>query len=75
VNLAAAAALLDRVGLGKGAAAPPASPLAPDAVAELSARFRRMTDAQLEESIRELEAEANRPRGVVILPAKDPSTG
>ena len=75
VNLAAAAALLDRVGLGKGAAAPPASPLAPDAVAELSARFRRMTDAQLEESIRELEAEANRPRGVVILPAEDPSTG
>ena len=75
VNLAAAAALLDRVGLGKGAAAPPPSPLASDAVAELSARFRRMTDAQLEESIRELEAEANRPRGVVILPAKDPSTG
>lgn len=34
-----------------------------------------MTDAQLEESIRELEAEANRPRGVVILPAEDPSTG
>ena len=75
VNLAAAAALLDRVGLGKGAAAPPPSPLASDAVAELSARFRRMTDAQLEESIRELEAEANRPRGVVILPAEDPSTG
>ena len=75
VNLAAAAALLDRVGLGKGAAAPPASPLAPDAVAELSARFRRMTDAQLEESIRELEAEAQRGRVVVYLPAEDPSTG
>ena len=73
VNLAAAAALLDRVGLGKGAAAPPASPLASDAVAELSARFRRMTDAQLEESIRELEA--NRGRVVVYLPAEDPSTG
>lgn len=75
VNLAAAAALLDRVGLGKGAAAPPASPLAPDAVAELSARFRRMTDAQPEESIRELEAEAQRGRVVVYLPAEDPSTG
>ena len=75
VNLAAAAALLDRVGLGKGAAAPPPSPLAPDAVAELSARFRRMTDAQLEESIRELEAEAQRGRVVVYLPAEDPSTG
>ncbi len=75
VNLAAAAALLDRVGLGKGAAAPPPSPLASDAVAELSARFRRMTDAQLEESIRELEAEAQRGRVVVYLPAEDPSTG
>ena len=75
VNLAAAAALLDRVGLGKGAAAPPASPLASDAVAELSARFRRMTDAQLEESIRELEAEANRGRVVVYLPAEDAATG
>ena len=75
VNLAAAAALLDRVGLGKGAAAPPPSPLAPDAVAELSARFRRMTDAQPEESIRELEAEAQRGRVVVYLPAEDPSTG
>ena len=75
VNLAAAAALLDRVGLGKGAAAPPPSPLASDAVAELSARFRRMTDAQPEESIRELEAEAQRGRVVVYLPAKDPSTG
>jgi len=75
VNLAAAAALLDRVGLGKGAAVPPASPLAPDAVAELSARFRRMTDAQLEESIRSLEAEANRGRVVVYLPAEDAATG
>ena len=43
--------------------------------AELSARFRRMTDAQLEQRIRELETEANRGRGVVYLPAEDPSTG
>lgn len=75
VALAAAAALLDRVGLTKGAAAPSPSPVGPDAVAELSARFRRMTDAQLEESIRELETEANRGRVVVYLPAEDPSTG
>jgi hypothetical protein len=75
VTLAAAAALLVRVGLGKGAAAPPASPLASDAVAELSARFRRMTDAELEQRIRELEAEANRGRVVVNLPAEDLSTG
>jgi hypothetical protein len=34
-----------------------------------------MTDAQLEESIRELETEANRGRVVVYLPAEDPSTG
>ena len=63
------------MGLTKGAAAPSPSPLASDAVAELSARFRRMTDAQLEESIRELEAEAQRGRVVVYLPAEDPSTG
>lgn len=75
VALAAASALLDRVGLTKGAAAPAPPPVGHDAVAELSARFRRMTDAQLEESIRELETEANRPRGVVILPAEDAATG
>lgn len=75
VCLAAAAALLDRVGLGKGAAAPSPASLAPDAVAELSARFRRMSDAELEQRIRELEAEANRGRVVVYLPAKDAATG
>ena len=34
-----------------------------------------MTDAQLEESIRSLEAEANRGRVVVYLPAEDAATG
>ncbi len=48
--------------------------IGPDARDELAARFRRMTDAQLTESIRELEAKAS--RGVVVyLPAEDPSTG
>ena len=75
VNLAAAVALLDRVGLGKGAAAPAPSSLAPDSREELAARFRRMTDAQLEESIREREAEASRGRVVVYLPPEDPATG
>ena len=75
VCLVAASALLDRVGLGKGAAAPAPASLAPDAVAELSARFRRMTDAELEQRIRELEAEANRGRVVVYLPAEDAATG
>lgn len=74
VNLAAAA-LLDRVGLGKGAASPPASPLAPDAVAEPSARFRRLSDAELEQRIRGLEAEAQRGRVVVYLRAEDARTG
>lgn len=75
VALAAAAALLDRVGMVKGAAAPAPTSLGPDARDELSARFRRMTDAALEQEIVRLEAEAQRPRGVVILPAEDPATG
>ena len=75
VCLAAAAALLDRVGLGKGAAAPAPSSLGPDARDELSARFRRMTDAALEQEIARLEAEANRGRVVVYLPAEDAATG
>lgn len=75
VCLAAAAALLDRVGLGKGAAAPAPSSLGPDARDELSARFRRMSDAALEQEIARLEAEAQRGRVVVYLPAEDAATG
>lgn len=75
VSLAAAAALLDRVGLGKGAAAPALSSLAPDARDELSARFRRMSDAALEQEITRLEEEAARGRVVVYLPAEDAATG
>lgn len=75
VALAAAAAVLDRVGMVKGSAAPAPTSLGPDARDELSARFRRMTDAALEQEITRLEAEANRGRVVVYLPAEDPATG
>ena len=74
VNLAAAAALLDRVGLGKGATAPAPASLGPDARNEFSARFRRMSDAALEQEVARLEEEAARGR-VVILPAEDAATG
>ena len=70
VSLAAAAALLDRVGLGKGAAAPATS--SDDTAA---ARLRRMTDAELEQELARLEAEASRGRVVVYLPPEDPATG
>ena len=70
VCLAAAAALLDRVGLGKGAAAP-----APSSDDTAAARLRRMTDAELEQELARLEAEASRGRVVVYLPPEDPATG
>jgi len=69
-----AAALLDRVGMGKGAAAPAPPVYAPDRVA-LYARLRWMTDRELEGEIARLEAEAGRGRVVVYLPAEDAATG
>lgn len=69
VSLAAAAALLDRVGLGKGST-PPA--LGGDSTA---ARLRAMSDAELEAEIAGYQAAAERGRVVVYLPAEDPTTG
>ena len=69
VALAAAAALLDRVGMVKGATAPPS---ASDTAA---ARLRRMTDAELEQELARLEANANRGRVAIYLPAEvDPAS-
>jgi hypothetical protein len=74
VCLAAAAALLDRVGMGKGAAAPAPTVDAPSGEA-LHARLRRMTDRELGAEIARLEADAARGRVVVYLPAEDEATG
>jgi len=67
VALAAAAALLDRVGMVKGAAAPSSADTA-------AGRLRRMTDAELEQEIARLQAEASRGRVVIYLPPEDPAT-
>jgi len=74
VSLAAAAAVLDRVGLGKGSAAPAPAVDAPSGEA-LHARLRRMTDRELDAEVARLEVDAGRGRVVVYLPAEDAATG
>jgi len=69
VGLAAAAAVLDRVGMGKGST-PPA--VGGDSTV---ARLRAMSDAELEAEIAKYQAAAERGRVMVYLPAEDTEAG
>lgn len=74
MSLAAAAAVLDRVGLGKGSAAPAPSSAAPSGEA-LHARLRRMTGRELDAEVARIEADAACGQVVVYLPAEDETVG